>query len=132
MPPAGWAACTPNAELFSYSALDSTNRVDYLRSSAYTYLDGRGHCFDASEAATEGSLVIKPIGQNQLEVIHIAGHGEFTIRRPYQVSGALAACEAFDVEGQQITSPVCNDAGAETRIQPEEKAVRYLLRFGDK
>ena len=57
---------------------------------------------------------------------------EFTVRRPYQVSGALSTCEAFDVEGQEIASPECHDNGDETRIKPLEKALRYVLRFGEK
>jgi len=132
LPPGGWIACTTNAELFSYSALNGTNRADYLRSPAYTYLDGRGHRFDTLEAASDGGLVIKPIGTNQLELVHISGDGEFTVRRPYRVSGALATCEAFDVEGQRIASPECHDNGNETRIEPLEKALRYVLSFGEK
>ena len=132
LPPAGWAACTQSGDLFSFSALKGTNRADYLRSSTYTYLDGRGYGFDAPEAASDGGLVIKPLGTNQLELIHISGQGEFTVRRPYHVSGALATCEAFDVEGQQIARPDCHDNGAETRIKPLEKALRYVLRFVEK
>jgi hypothetical protein len=132
LPPAGWAASAGNADLFSYSALSGTNRVDYLRSPAYTYLDGRGHRFDVPEAASDGGLAIRPLGTNQLELIHISGPGELTVRRPYKVSGALASCEAFDVEGQKVAMPEFRDTGAETRIKPIEKAVRYVLRFAQK
>ena len=132
MPPSGWVVSTTNAELFSYSALNGTNRADYLRSPAYTYLDGRGHRFETPEAVADGGLVIRPLGPNQLVLVHVSGHDEFTVRRPYQVSGALSTCEAFDVEGQEIASPECHDNGDETRIKPLEKALRYVLRFGEK
>ena len=132
LPPSGWVVSTTNAELFSYSALNGTNRADYLRSPAYTYLDGRGHRFETPEAVADGGLVIRPLGPNQLVLVHVSGHDEFTVRRPYQVSGALSTCEAFDVEGQEIASPECHDNGDETRIKPLEKALRYVLRFGEK
>jgi hypothetical protein len=132
LPPAGWAAVTARGDLFSFSALTGTNRADYLRSSAYTYLDGRGSRFEAPEAGTEGGLAIRPVGTNQLELIHISGRGEFTVRRPYRTSGELQTCEAFDVEGRQIASPECHDNGTETRIKPIEKGLRYMLRFAEK
>jgi hypothetical protein len=129
LPPAGWAAFTRDRKLFSYSALSGTNRVDYLRSPAYVYLDGRGHWFDAPEAASDGALAIKPLGKNQLEIIHISGSKEFVIHRPYQVRGECATCEAFDVEGKPLKTDPCRNSGLETRIPPEEKAIRYVLRF---
>jgi hypothetical protein len=132
LPPAGWAAFTKEGELFSYSALHGTNRVDYLRSPVYIYLDGRGQRFGAPEAVSEGSLAIKPLRGNQLEVIRISGQGEFVIRRPFKVRGALVSCEAFDVEGQRLALPVFHDTGGQTRIEPVDKAVRYVLRFGRK
>src|ERR1051326_8259573 len=43
LPPSGWAAFSKKGELCSFSALKGTNRIDYLRSPEYIYLDGRGH-----------------------------------------------------------------------------------------
>jgi hypothetical protein len=132
LPPAGWLAWQKNGDLFSYSALNGTNRVDYLGSRAYTYLDGRGAWFSTPEAASNGSLAIYPSGKNQLRVIRISGAGAFVIRRPYGVRGSLARAEAYDVDGNRLAAPVWNDSGSETRIEPVDKAVRYELRFGAK
>jgi hypothetical protein len=129
LPPAGWVAFTGNRELLSYSALNGTNRVDYLRSPAYTYLDGRGQLFTTPEAASDGGLVIRPIEDTQLEVIRISGSGSFTVRRPYSARGALRDCQAFDVDGHALPAPVCNDAAGETRVEPRYNAIRYVLRF---
>lgn len=129
LPPAGWAAFTRDGTLFSFSALDGSNRVDYVRSPGYIYLDGRGHWFDAPEAAADGALAIRPLGKDRLEIIRISGAGAFIIRRPYQVRGACVAGEAFDVEGRRLAAPGCQDAGTETRITPIAGAVRYVLRF---
>lgn len=132
LPPAGWLAVQENGDLFSYSALNGTNRVDYLGSRAYTYLDGRGAWFSAPEAASNGALAICPSGENQLRVIRISGAGAFVIRRPYGVRGSLARGEAFDVDGNRLAAPVWHDSGLETRIEPVDKAVRYELQFGGK
>ncbi len=129
LPPAGWAAFTKDGTLTSFSALDGTNKVDYLRSPFHTYLDGRGQWFETPEAAADGALAVRPLGRNQLEVLRISGKGAFTIRRPYKVRGACVACEAYDVEGKPMPTPVWKDNGNETRIEPVEKTIRYTLRF---
>ena len=129
LPPAGWAAFTANGELYSFSALDGTNRADYLFGPEYTYLDGRGHWFEMAQAGSEGGLVIKPLGKNKLSITHISGTSTFVIRRPYKVRGACLACEAFDVEGQALAKPEWRDNGRETQIRPKDKAIRYELTF---
>lgn len=131
LPPAGWAAVTVDGKLLSFSALQGPNRADYLRSPAYTYLAGRGHWFDAPEAASDGALAITPLGKDQLQIIRISGGaGAFLVRRPYHRRGVCVACDAFDVEGRALASPVWHDTDGETRIEPVDKAVRYVLRFG--
>jgi len=130
LPPAGWAALAPKGKLYSFSALDGTNRVDYLRSPDYIYLDDRGHWFDAPEAASAGAVVIRLLTKNKLSITHISGTEPFVIRRPFQVSGAGVACEAFDVDGNTLRTPEWQDDGRETQIKPEGKAISYILKFG--
>ena len=132
LPPAGWAAVQGGDTLFSYSALRGGAKADYLRSPAYTYLDGRGHALDVPEAVSNGALAITPAPRNQLRIIRISGTGAFTIRRPYRVRGECIACEAFDVEGRRLTAPRWSGTAGETQIEPVDKAVRYLARFGAK
>src|SRR5262249_4713663 len=129
LPPSGWAAVTRDRQLLAYSGLDGTNRFDYIRSPAYTYLDGRGHWFDAPEAAADGAIVLRPLQQDQLEVIRISGASPFVVRRPYAVQGTMMECQAADLEGHQLTAPVFHDSAGETRIEPVDKAIRYVLRF---
>lgn len=131
LPPAGWVACQPN-ELLSYSALRGSGKVDYLRSASYTYLDGRGQWFSTAEAASNGGLAISSLGQNRLQVIRISGDGEFVVRRPYGVRGAVVKCEAFDVEGKSLSAPTMHDSGEETWVEPVKDAVRYVLHFSGK
>jgi hypothetical protein len=130
LPPAGWAAFTKEGELYSFSALDGTNRVDYLRSPDYIYLDGRGHSFDAPEAASEGAVAIRLLAKSKLAITRISGMAPFIIRRPFQVSGALVTCEAFDVDRNTLPTPEWHDDGRETQIKPEGKAINYRLTFG--
>jgi hypothetical protein len=129
LPPAGWAALSEDGQLVSYSALAGTNRVDYLRSPAYTYLDGRGQWWDGPEAASNGALAIRRISPKELEVIHISGSGSFQIRRPYGMQGRVTECRALDAVGTTLKAPACNDTGSETRIEPVENAIRYSLTF---
>ena len=130
LPPAGWAAFTRDHELFSFSALAGANRVDYLHSPDYIYLDGRGHWFEAPEAASDGALAIRRMGKNRLQVTRISGSGSFIIRRPYQTHGACLACEALDLNGERLPAPLCQHTASETRITPPDKAINYLLHFG--
>ena len=129
LPPAGWAALTSNDELYSFSGFNGTNRVDYLRSLEYTYLDGRGHLFDTPEAASDGALAIQPAGKNQLKITRISGSDPFVIRRPYKTRGACVACEAFDVEGKPLPAPDWQESGQETKLKPADKALTYILTF---
>lgn len=129
LPPAGWAAFTKDRELFSFSAMASPNRADYLRSPTYLYVDGRGKWFDAPEAGSNGALAVRPSGKHQLEIIRISGDGAFVIRRPYHTRGKCLATTAFDVEGKSLGTPIYTTTDLETRITPLEKAIRYVLRF---
>ncbi len=129
LPPAGWAAIQETDDFISFSALKGTNKVDYLRSAAYTYLDGRGEWLATPEAASNGALAIRPLAKNQLQVIRLSGTGPFVIGRPYQMRGALLACEAFDADGNRLSPPAWEHSPGETRLEPVDKAVQYVLRF---
>lgn len=130
LPPSGWAAVTSDRQLYSFSALSGARRVDYLQSPDYIYLDGRGRMFDTPEAASDGALAIRPLGKNQLKIIHISGSALFVIRRPYKMRGACIRCEAFDVDGKPLPPPDWQDAGGETQLTPTAKALTYILTFG--
>jgi hypothetical protein len=132
LPSAGWMASTADGDLSSYSGLDGTNRVDYLRSRAYTYLDGRGEWFDAPEAASDGALVLKAVSRDTLEVTHISGKRPFVVRRPYGMPERVLTVEAYDIDGQPSVAPVWHDSATETQINLAGQAVRYLLHFGRK
>jgi hypothetical protein len=131
LPPAGWLAYQKDA-LLSYSALVDGRKVDYLRSDAYIYLDGRGEFFTTPEAASEGGLAITRPAPNRLQVIHISGKQPFYVRRPYGVRGRLVSCRAYDVGGNPLSAPVVRDSGNMTWIEPVPNAVRYVLEFSGK
>lgn len=128
LPPAGWAAFC-EGKLLSYSALDASGRVDYLRSGDYTYQDGRGRWYSTPEAGSNGGLAISPLGPHRLKLIRISGDGEFMIRRPYGMSGSLASCKAYDAQGNTLPNPLVHDSGTETWIEPVKQAIRYDLEF---
>lgn len=129
LPPAGWAAVTKNGSLFSYSALQGTNKVDYLSCENYVYVDGRGQWLRTPEASCNGALAISPDGANRLRVIHISSDGEFIVHRPFNVQGKLIACAAYDVHGGRVPRPIAHDSSGATRIEPVAGAVRYTLQF---
>jgi hypothetical protein len=132
LPPAGWAAFTRDGALFTLSGLDGTNRIDYLRSPAYLYLDGRGHWFEAPEAASDGALTIRRLDRHRLELLRISGEGAFVIRQPFQVRGACTACQVFDVEGKALAAPRLQDEGGATRVEPVPGGLRYVLEFSSR
>ncbi|HSV72684.1 MAG TPA: hypothetical protein VLH79_02880 [Chthonomonadales bacterium] len=142
LPPAGWAARQPQrtvegrapyaTPLLALSALDGPGRRDYVRCADYTYLDGRGVWHNAPECATAGALVIRPAGPNRLRITRIAGDEAFLVRRPYGVTGAVARCEAFDVEGARLPAPLLRDGGRETWVTPPAGAVRLEMTFDGK
>lgn len=152
LPPAGWAAYQPNGVL-SFCGLNRSSKADYLRSEAYTYLDGRGQWFAVPEAASSGGLAVKPLGTNTLQVIRTSDtplapgpENAFMIARPYGVRGRLVRCEAFDMYNKPLAAPVIHDSGASSWIEAaavsaapvkwtphlQESAlggVRYVLHF---
>jgi hypothetical protein len=129
VPPAGWAALTDDGQLFSLSGLNGTNRCDYLRSAAYTYLDGRGRWFDTPEAGADGALALRRLGPDRLECIRFSGNARFVVRRPYAVRGSCRECVAYDAEGASLGAPRFTATAAETSIEPLAKAARYVMRF---
>jgi hypothetical protein len=70
------------------------------------------------------------MGKDRLQIIRISGAEAFTIRRPYHMQGRCVSCEAFDLDGKHLANPICHDADNETHIVPEDKAMRFVLRFG--
>jgi hypothetical protein len=129
LPPAGWAAFSHDRKLFSISGLKGARRIDYLRSPAYTFLDGRSHELSVPEASAQGSLVVMPREKNRLEIIRIMGAGPMWIRRPYGIRGVCVSCEAFDDAGKTLGNATITGSNLETRIEPVARAIRYSLAF---
>ena len=129
LPPAGWAAATAGGEMSSYSGLLGTNRVDFMRCPEFVYLDGRGQWFETAEGGSSGSMAIFPRVGNGVGVIRFSGEGEVAIKRPFQTSGTLRECLAWDAKGTPLAAPVVKDDGQVTRVAPVPNAIRYELRF---
>jgi hypothetical protein len=67
-----------------------------------------------------------------LRLVRISGPGDFVIRRPYGVGDVLIRCESFDVDGRRLPAPEVANSPQETRVEPIEAAVKYVLRFDRK
>ncbi len=129
LPPAGWLAYDRAAGLFSFSGLDHSHRVDYLRSPAYTYLDGRGQWFATPEAACDGAMALRPLTDHRLQITRISGTGAFLLLRPYGARGYLASCTVVDVDNHPLKPPASVDTGNATRVGPVDNGLRYVLAF---
>ncbi|MCW5943568.1 MAG: hypothetical protein KIS66_15155 [Fimbriimonadaceae bacterium] len=106
-------------------------RTDYVRSSAYTYLDGRGRLFETPEGSCDGALAIRPVVGNRLELVHGSGGLPITVNRPYGTKGKVTSIEAFAEIGNSLgTLGADFDDGKRTSFRPMPGAVRYLLTFG--
>ena len=135
LPPAGWAVFQKKdrrSPLFSYSALKNGKKVDYLRSDAYIFQDGRGAWFSTPDAASNGAMVVQQDGMDALIITRISGSGLFMTARPYRMQGLSVDCKTFDVNGKQLQNAVIFDSGAETWIAPVPSAVKYILKFTGK
>lgn len=133
LPPSGWAAWAPGNQkssgLFSYSALEGGRRVDYLRSGAYVFVDGRGTWFRVPEGGATGSIAVMPSGANRLEIVRPYGDGEIVVARPFGVKGRAVKATAFASDGKALPAPTVIDSGRETRIDLPKDAVRCEVTF---
>jgi len=130
LPPAGWAVCQARSGLLSYSALDGTNRVDYIRSPEHIFIDGRGHWFSSPAAAANGALAIKPMPPHSLEIIRISGTGPFSIGPVFRRHGAPRTCQTYAEDGQRLAAAIFTCREDRTTIEPVPGAIRYVLEFG--
>ncbi len=129
LPPAGWAARTEDGALTTFSGLEGSNRVDYLRCPDFVYWDGRGQWLNVAEGASRGSQAVLPNGDNGLKILRFTAEGEVVVRRPFGTQGPVASCQAWDAQNKPLPEPKFKDNGTETRLESPPGAVRYELRF---
>ncbi|MCP4313989.1 MAG: hypothetical protein GY790_22265 [Bacteroidetes bacterium] len=125
LPPAGYYARIPDGSLEVFSAIKNKERVDFVHSPAYDYMDGRGHWLETPWGASDGQLII---------LNNIDGSRELIPFRTEKFAIALTsepeATIALDMDRNEM-----GEAKGELRrgmyhIQPVSGAVSYVLKFG--
>jgi len=69
LPPSGYYAHNPNEGLTVSSSIHNEERVDWVQSVGYDYVDGRGKWFESPKAASDGKLIILKNKSGFLELI---------------------------------------------------------------
>ncbi len=122
LPPWGWYACQGSSRFVELSALVGSQRIDYVSSPEYEYLDGRGVLTIHEGLAAQGSIAVRRKGSS-IEVLDIGGSTDIGVK----VSGPCK-CKAFGPDGADLGSVVLrytSDGMAWIGVNP--KARKYLL-----
>ena len=93
LPPWGWYARNKDGSFMEFSALLNGQRVDYVNSPAYEFLDGRGNAVKHGGLAASGSIAVRR-SETTVEIINIYGNDVIGFR-----TGQTGRCIAYDTDG---------------------------------
>ena len=124
MPPNGYYANSPIGKLEVFSALQSGNRVDYVTSPAYDFIDGRGTWLETQFGATDGQLIIQKKEDGSREVIPY-GTGKFAIALKKKPKSMVA----LDGDYKEVGEARGKLKNGLYHIQQVDGAFSYLLQF---
>ena len=134
IPPAGWLAIQGESFLEFSSTIDG-HKVDYLRDVVHgneepiIYADGRGKSTQFGEVATEGSIAVKYLSKNQVEIIDISHKKEFGLNHPFGMRGTPIICEVFNLEGKSLGNAEIRQTSDYAWIVARQDGHRYLVSF---
>ena len=128
LPPAGFVLHRPG-ELLEYSALDGSQRVDYVETKAACYLDSRGRWTDASVLATDGAAACFRDDKEKGTVWVVPAMKAKTIAvRPahFGLAGAGFRLTAYDFEKAMKDVPY-KRLGDKIAVEPEKGVAAYKV-----
>jgi hypothetical protein len=126
LPVSGWLVFNPNSGFFESSADLDGRRVDYVRASAYEYLDGRGTWTSRGRLSASGSVVRRDREDGSVELIDIYGNDRIAFASVQQ--GELTA---YDPEGKNLgTVELTSPRSGWYQFTPAPGARRYVFATG--
>ena len=97
LPVSGWLVYNSTTGFREVSANVEGRRIDHAVASEYEFLDGRGQWTRQGKLGATGSVVIRPRGEGQLELIDLYGNTRVQFAAP--VGGTLTA---YDPDGKPL------------------------------
>lgn len=97
LPPSGWLVFNPRNRFYEFSATQGGRRIDYVSSSGYEYLDGRGEWTRHGSLAASGAVVLRHKAPGLLELIDLYGNASLAFAAP--PGGTLLA---YSPEGEPL------------------------------
>lgn len=124
LPPWGWYA-SDGKDFEEYSALVDGRRIDWVKSPAYEYLDGRGASVTHGGLSAKGSIAVRR-AEDSVEVIDIYGNDWIGVK----VKGR-GTCSAIDPDGKALgEAEVRFTSDGMAWIRPVKDARRYVIETG--
>ncbi|HVN78473.1 MAG TPA: hypothetical protein VMW38_05700 [Terriglobia bacterium] len=126
LPVSGWMAVNPSAGFYEISANLEGRRIDYVSSSDYEFLDGRGKWTEHGNLGAAGSVVMRRKPGGVLELIDLIGNDRIAFSTPG--SGVLVSYNPEDRElGRVELNPF---RGGWYVFRPGTGARRYVYTPG--
>lgn len=124
LPPWGWYAAQ-GKDFEEYSALVDGRRIDWVKSPAYEYLDGRGTSVTHGGLSAKGSIAVRR-AEDSVEVIDIYGNDWIGVK----VKGR-GTCAASDPDGKALgEAEVRFTSDGMAWIRSVKDARRYMVAVG--
>ncbi len=123
LPPAGWVVYNPKSGFREFSANAGGRRIDYVKSAAYEFLDGRGAWTEQGGVGASGSVARRDRPGGLVELIDIYGNERLAFRAPGP--GKLLA---YDWEDKPLGEvPLTARSGGWQEFQPLPDGRKYVF-----
>jgi hypothetical protein len=126
VPPSGWLGFNVKNGVHEFSAIVEGKRIDYAKSPAFEFLDGRGRWIEYGGIGAAGSVARREIA-GAIELIDIYGNERIAFRatRPGVLKG-------FDPDGKGLsTVPVTSRGDGWYEFTPVPNGRKYLFGSGE-
>jgi hypothetical protein len=123
LPSNGWFAQSADGKLLVFSAIKECHRADYVDSSAYIYVDGRGTFTRFAKAASDEAMIAIKRDDGKIEVIPVGNPKSFAV----SLDGKQAAAVALDKARKELGSVETRLSRGLVYVIPREDAFSYLL-----
>jgi hypothetical protein len=97
LPPSGWLASNNQGHFFEMSSNVAGHRFDYVLSSEFESLDGRGQWTEFGNLGASGSVALRHRAEGLLELIDIYGNRRIDFR-----ASSASSMNAYDAEGKSL------------------------------
>jgi len=105
LPPSGWLVFNAKNGFYEFSALAAGRRIDYAKSSAYEFLDGRGRWIERGGLGASGSVARRERTGGVVELIDIYGNERIAFAAPGEGELVAYSPEGKNLGAVELSSP---------------------------